>query len=122
VTYLSGEQNALSTDEHAHSTAKETGKRQIRYRFVLQLPGESGISCSCEGGHMFICSHECAYCRLSIASGQRWVREKIYETTLSGDGPHYLRYHAELFAGAEVSCWEKHQMELEIARTTTRAA
>jgi len=71
---------------------------------------------------MFICSHECAYCRSSIASGQRWVREKIYETTLSGDGPHYLRYHAELFTGAEVSCWEKHQMELEIARTTTRAA
>ena len=30
---------------------------------------------------MFICSHECAYCRSSIASGQRWVREKIYETT-----------------------------------------
>jgi hypothetical protein len=71
---------------------------------------------------MFICSHECAYCRSSIASGQRWVREKIYGTTLSGDGPRYHRYHADLFAGEEVSCWEKHQMQLEIARTTARAA
>ena len=72
---------------------------------------------------MLICSpHECAYCRSPIASGQRWVREKIYETTLPGDGPHYLRYHADLFAGEEVSCWEKHQIEEDMARTTARAA
>jgi hypothetical protein len=71
---------------------------------------------------MFICSHECAYCRSQIASGEPWVREKIYEPTLSGDGPRYHRYHADLFAEADVSCWEKHQMELEIARTAARAA
>ena len=29
---------------------------------------------------MLICSpHQCAYCRSPIASGERWVREKIYE-------------------------------------------
>ena len=71
---------------------------------------------------MFICSDECAYCPSSIASGQRWVQEKIYETTLSGDGPNYHRYHADLFAGEEVSCWEKHQTAQEIASTTARAA
>jgi hypothetical protein len=71
---------------------------------------------------MFMCSHECAYCRSPIESGERWVREKIYEPTLSGDGPRYHPYHADLFSGEEVSCWEKHQMELEIARTIARAA
>jgi hypothetical protein len=29
----------------------------------------------------------------------------------------YHRYHAEPSAGQEESCWEKHQMEEEIART-----
>ena len=71
---------------------------------------------------MFICSHECAYCRSSIASGQRQRGSSRKSSPVPIDGPHYLRYHAELFAGAEVSCWEKHQMELEIARTTARAA
>ena len=70
---------------------------------------------------MFICSHECAYCRSQIASGERWVREKIYEPTFSGDGPRYHRFHADLFAGEEVSCWEKHQMAQEIARTARAA-
>jgi hypothetical protein len=71
---------------------------------------------------MFSCSHECAYCRSQIASGEPWVREKIYEPALSGDGPHYHRYHADLFAGEEISCWEKHQMAQEVARMIARAA
>lgn len=66
--------------------------------------------------------HECAYCQSPIASGDRWVREKVYESAYTAGGPHYLRYHADLFAGEEVNCWEKHQMELEIARTKARAA
>lgn len=73
---------------------------------------------------MFICNprEECAYCRATIASGERWVREKIYEPTLVGQDPRYRRYHAELFTGEELSCWEKHQMESEIARPVARAA
>ena len=73
---------------------------------------------------MFICNppHECAYCRLPIGLGERWVREKIYEPTLVGQDVHYRRYHAEVFAVGELSCWEKHQLELEILRTTPRAA
>lgn len=66
--------------------------------------------------------HECAYCRSPIVSGQQWVREKIYEPTRNAHAPRYHRYHADLFSGEEVSCWEKHQMELEIARATARAA
>jgi hypothetical protein len=65
------------------------------------------------------CANQCAYCRSSIESGQRWVREKIYDTELTGRDPSYRRYHAELFAGQEGSCWEKHQMEQEIARTAS---
>ena len=72
---------------------------------------------------MFISTpHECAYCRSPIASGQRSVREKIFELAFTAGGPHYLRYHADLFAGEEVSCWEKHQTAQEIARTRARAA
>ena len=57
---------------------------------------------------MFICSsQECAYCQSPIESEQRWVREKIYEPALNGRDPSYRRYHAEVFAGQEVSCWEK---------------
>jgi hypothetical protein len=65
-------------------------------------------------------SNQCDYCRSSIVSGQRWVREKIYGPALNN--PSYHRYHSEVFAGQEVSCWEKHQMEREIARTTAYAA
>ena len=71
---------------------------------------------------MFIYSHECAYCRSPIASGERWVREKIYQPTLVGGDPRYRRYHADLFSADELSCWEKHQLELEMLRTTARAA
>jgi len=68
------------------------------------------------------CVRQCNYCRSSIASGQRWVREKTYDPTLNGRDPSYHCYHAEPFAGQEGSCWEKHEMEREIARTTARAA
>jgi hypothetical protein len=72
---------------------------------------------------MFISSpHECAYCRSSIEPGDRWVREKIYESAPNGNGPSYFGYHADLFVGEEISCWEKHQMELEIVRMAARAA
>ena len=54
-------------------------------------------------------------------SGQRWVREKIYEAALNDRDPSYQRYHAELFAGQEGSCWEKHQMEVEIGRAIVNA-
>ena len=66
-------------------------------------------------------THECAYCRTPIASGQRWVREKIYEP-FSESGPRYHRYHADLFGGEELSCWEKNEMERETARSAVRAA
>ena len=72
---------------------------------------------------MLICSpQQCAYCRSIIEPEERWVREKIYESASNGNGPSYFRYHADLFVGEEISCWEKHQKELEIARTTARAA
>jgi hypothetical protein len=65
---------------------------------------------------------QCAYCRSSIASGQRWVREKIYDPALNSRDPNYHCYHAERFEGQDGSCWEKHEMEREIARTTAYAA
>jgi len=68
------------------------------------------------------CVRQCNYCRSSIVSGQRWVREKIYNPSLNGGDPSYHCYHAEPFAGQEGSCWEKHEMEREIARTTACAA
>jgi hypothetical protein len=70
--------------------------------------------------------NECGHCRSLIAQGQRWVREKVYDSTSqNGREPIYQRYHAEVFAGEALSCWEKHQMDLEIARisrTDLRAA
>jgi hypothetical protein len=65
-----------------------------------------------------LCAKQCAYCRSSIVPGQRWVREKIYDPALNGRDASYHRYHADLFVGQEASCWEKHQMEQDIARTT----
>jgi len=58
----------------------------------------------------------CNYCQHSIIDGQRWVREKIYDPRLTAQDPAYLHFHAELFDGQEVSCWERHSMEREIAR------
>jgi len=71
---------------------------------------------------MVSCVNQCAYCRASIASGQRWVREKIYDPALSGRDPTYHRYHAEPFAGENLSCWEKHQLAKDLARTNAYAA
>jgi hypothetical protein len=68
------------------------------------------------------CVIQCAYCRAPIVSGGRWVREKIYAPAPNGRDPSYHRYHAEPFAGQEASCWEKHQMEMEIGRTNAYAA
>jgi hypothetical protein len=45
--------------------------------------------------------------------------------TQNGHEPIYQRYHAEVFAGETLSCWEKHQMDQEtarISRTALRAA
>jgi hypothetical protein len=65
---------------------------------------------------------QCQYCRSTIVTGQRWVREKIYHPALESSEPSYHHYHAEPLPGQEGSCWEKHEMEREILRTTTRAA
>ena len=64
------------------------------------------------------CASRCAYCQSPIVSGQRWVREKIYDPAVDGRDASYLRYHSEPFAGEKESCWEKHRMLQEIARTT----
>jgi hypothetical protein len=48
--------------------------------------------------------------------GQRWVRAKVYEPALAGREPRYRRYHAEPFDGQELSCWERHLLELDSAR------
>jgi hypothetical protein len=72
---------------------------------------------------MIVCSaNQCAYCRAPILPGQRWVREKIFDPALKGGDASYHRYHAELLAGEQGSCWEKRQMEQEITRTTANAA
>jgi hypothetical protein len=72
---------------------------------------------------MLICGpQECAYCGAPIEPGERWVREKIYESASNGNDSSYFPYHADLFTSEEISCWEEHQMELEIPRTTARAA
>jgi hypothetical protein len=67
------------------------------------------------------CLNQCAYCRSPIVSGQRWVREKIYDPAPNGRDPSYRRYHAELSAGQEISCWEKHRMKTENGRTHAHA-
>ena len=68
------------------------------------------------------CEAQCAYCHSPIVSGQRWARQKIYDPTLNGLDPSYRRYHAESFAGQQATCWEKHQIEMEIGRTRAYAA
>jgi hypothetical protein len=73
-----------------------------------------------EDNMIVCCVNQCAYCHTPIVSGQRWVREKIYDPALNGRDPSYHRYHAEPFAGQDASCWEKHQME--IGRTNACAA
>jgi hypothetical protein len=62
------------------------------------------------------CTNICAHCAAEIAADQRWVREKVYEPALAGNEPRYRRYHAELFDGQELSCWERHLLQLNGAR------
>jgi hypothetical protein len=59
----------------------------------------------------------CDYCQCSIVEGQRWVREKIYDPRCTNGDAAYRHFHAEVFGGEEVSCWEKYGTEREIART-----
>lgn len=59
----------------------------------------------------------CNYCQQSIAVGQRWVREKVYDPQARGTDATYRHFHAESFESQEASCWERHLMEREIART-----
>jgi hypothetical protein len=66
--------------------------------------------------------NQCAYCKRSIASGQRWVREKIYDSALNGRDPSYHRYHAEPCAGENLSCWEKSLLAKDLARANVYAA
>jgi len=56
------------------------------------------------------------YARAKMDSG------KNSRPSRNGGEANYRRYHAELFAGQEVSCREKHQMEQEIARDHAYAA
>ncbi len=58
----------------------------------------------------------CNYCRASIVDGQRWVRQKLYDPNPDRRDANYHHYHAEPFAGQSESCWEKHQLEREVAR------
>ena len=67
------------------------------------------------------CASRCAHCQSPIVAGQRWVREKIYDPALVVGSTTIVRNHSEPFTGQEESCWEKHQMEQEIARTTYAA-
>jgi len=53
----------------------------------------------------------CTHCGAEIETGQRWVREKVYEPALAGRQPQYRRYHAELSDGQELSCWESHLLQ-----------
>jgi len=58
----------------------------------------------------------CDYCQSSILAGHRWVREKIYDPQCGNQKPAYRYFHAEPFGGQEESCWEKRQLQREIAR------
>jgi len=67
-------------------------------------------------------NNRCGYCGTEIELGQRWVREKVYQPTLTDREATYRRYHAELFPGHALSCWEKHELEAEIDRIKACAA
>jgi hypothetical protein len=62
------------------------------------------------------CTNPCAHCAAEIVKEQRWVRERIYEAAVVGRESRYRRYHAELFDGQTLSCWEKHLLQLDRAR------
>ena len=55
----------------------------------------------------------CAHCGEEIETGQRWVREKTYQPAFAMREPQYHRYHAELFEGQELSCWERQLLEAD---------
>src|SRR6267142_4971568 len=92
---------------------KEIVQSAVWITLVWRLQGDSARDVRIQGAKMIVCLDECDYCRSAIFSGQRWVREKIYDPALNGRDPSYHHYHAEPFAGQEASCWEKHQMEIE---------
>ena len=58
----------------------------------------------------------CHYCQCSIVGRQRWVREKIHDPSPTTREAAHRHFHAEVFGGEEVSCWEKYWTEREIAR------
>jgi NMD protein affecting ribosome stability and mRNA decay len=58
----------------------------------------------------------CNHCQHSIIVGQRWVREKIYDPRFTDQDAAYRHFHAEPLEGQEVSCWESHWIEREIAQ------
>lgn len=64
----------------------------------------------------------CDYCQCSIVTGQRWVREKIYDPRSTNGDADYRHFHAEVFGEEEVSCWEKYWTAREIARTAVTRA
>jgi hypothetical protein len=45
------------------------------------------------------------------------VRQKIYEPHIGNGNATYRYYHASPFAGQAESCWEKDQMEREMAQS-----
>jgi hypothetical protein len=61
-------------------------------------------------------AEQCDYCHSSIISGQRFLREKIYDSALDGRDPSYHCYHVEPFSEHDGSCWEKREMERELFR------
>jgi len=63
----------------------------------------------------------CDYCQCSIVAGQRWVREKIYESRPTNPDPAYRHFHAEVFGGQELSCWVKYWTQREIIPTGLNA-
>jgi hypothetical protein len=62
----------------------------------------------------------CDYCQSPIETGQRWVREKIYDPQPTSEIPAYRQFHAEGFAKLDLSCWEKRELEKEMARIALR--
>ena len=61
-------------------------------------------------------ANTCTHCGAEIETGQRWVREKVYEAALAGRQPQYRCYHAELSDGQELSCWERHLIQADSGR------
>ena len=61
-------------------------------------------------------ARRCEYCQSPIETGQRWVREKIYDPQSTNEHPAYGHFHAEPPGGLELSCWEKHELQREMAR------